>query len=212
MADVVGIINQGLRDGGVPFRVNDVYEGSEAARTALEVYQQTRDEILRLNDYSFSRRVLALTLLKGPPPPGGYTPQNPWSALYPAPGFLYEYAYPGDCLDLRAILAQPFGMPDLDPRPEEWQVQSDPTPIVSGTPPAASGPAAKVILCQVNNAIATYRARVTDPNEWDAGFTAAVIAELGDKFATAFGVNPSAAKERKTEAIVARQVGDDVRG
>lgn len=208
--DVVDVVNQGLRDAGLPLRIADIYEGSEAAKVALEIFTQSRDEILRLTDWSFSRKVMTLGLLKGPPPPGGYSPSTPWSNLYPNPGFLYEYRYPGDCLDLRAVIAPPGLMPDLDPVPQLWRIDDDPTPnIVDGS---ATGPATKVILCNLNRAIGVYRAQITDPNEWDSGFIAALVASLGEKFATAFGADTNAAREQKTEAIVARNTNSDVRG
>jgi hypothetical protein len=206
------IVNQGLRDAGVPLRISDIYEGSEPAKVALEVFTQTRDEIQRLADWSFNRRQVNLSLLKGPPPTGGYNPMQPWSPVYPAPGYLFEYAYPSDCLDLRAIIQQPGLTPDLDPVPQLWLVQNDATPNVSGTPPVASGPPAKVILCNVNNAIGAYRAQVTDPNLWDSGYIAALVASFGDKFSTAFGAQVDAQREQKAEAQIARQVGSDVRG
>lgn len=207
------VVNQALVDAGIRYRVADIYEGSPEAKVALEVFGQTRDEILRLADWSFSRRVAPLVLLKGPPPVGGYTPLVPWSNIYPNPGFLFEYDYPSDCLDLRAIANPPGLMPDLDPRPAVWRVDNDPTPNVSGNPPVASGPAQKVILTNKGpNAIVTYRASVTDPTEWDSGFIAALTASLGQKFTTAFGGGVDKVREQRTEAIETTQTAADVRG
>lgn len=126
---VVDIINQAFRSGGVPMRIEDPYEGSEAARVALELYAQCRDELLDLKDWSFNRRTAPLVLIKGPPPDGGYNLTQPWDPVTsPAPDFLYEYEYPPDCVDLRAIIPPPIGsMPDLDPRPAVWRVDNDPT-------------------------------------------------------------------------------------
>lgn len=210
---VEDIVNQGLRDGGVPWRIQDIYEGSEAARIALEVFGQTRDELLRMADWSFSRRVMPLVLLKGPPPVGGYNPLQPWSSIYPNYGFLFEYDYPDDCLDVRAIFNPPGLMPDLDPKPASWRVDNDPTPIVAGNPPVATGPAAKVILTNRGpNAMMVYRARITDLGEWDTGFIAALNAKLGEKFSGAAGAAIDAAREQRTEAIETAQVAADVRG
>lgn len=210
--EAADIINQGFRAGGVPLRIGELYEGSEAAKTALEVYGQARDELLRIKDWSFSRRVVSLALLKGPPPAGGYNPLQPWSTIYPEPGFLYEYSYPGDCIDLRAIVAPPGPMPDLDPLPALWRVDNDPTPIVSGSPPAASGPPAKVILCNMTDALAVYRAQITDPTTWEPGFISALVALLGEKFAVAFGASAGQAKEDGAEAVAKTQINAEVRG
>lgn len=209
---VEDIINKSLRDGGVPYRIADIYEGSETAKIALELYTQARDELIEVADWSFSTRTAPLAVLKGPPPPGGYNPGQPWSNIYPNPGFLYTYAYPTDCLDLRAIIPPPGQMPDLDPLPALWRVLNDPAPIVSGVPPVASGPAAKVILCNMTSAQGVYRARITDPASWDTGFIAAIVASLGKKFAVAFGADPNTTRESAGEAVAETAQMSSIRG
>lgn len=206
------LVNQGLMAARCTRRIADIYEGSEEAKVAIELYGQARDELLDSKDWSFSRRTAPLTLLKGPPPDGGYTIGQPWSNLYPAPGFLYEYAYPSDCMDLRAVIPMPGLMPDLDPLPAVWRVDNDPTPVVSGEPPAASGPEAKVIFCDVTNAMAVYRSRVTNPAIFDPGFTAALVALLGERFAVAFGEDIAIQREGQVEAAATAQTESDIRG
>lgn len=210
---VENLVNLGLRDAGIPLRINDIYEGSEAAKTALEIYGLCRDYLIDSKEWSFSRRRVTLTLLKGPPPDGGYNFAQPWTNIYPAPGFLYEYAYPSDTITLRAIIAPPGMMPDLDPLPALWRIDNDQTPVVSGSPPTAAGPAARVILCNTTNAMAIYWARITDPAQWDdPGFVEALVDALGKKFAVAFGQNPDQIKLNEAEAAVSAQVGSTGRG
>lgn len=210
---IIDIWNQAFRAAGLPMRVNEAFEGSDAARVALELYSQVRDELLDAKDWSFNRRTEPLVLLKGPPPNGGYNFAQPWSNIYPAPGWLYEYDYPNDAVDLRAIIPMPVGpMPDLDPLPAEWRVDNDPVPIVSGNPPVASGPEAKVIYCNVTNAMAVYRSRVTDPTIFDPGFVSAVVATLGKRFAVAFGAAVDKQREDAAEAVAMVQSASDVRG
>lgn len=194
--------NQALRAGDVPMRVEQMYEGSDAAKGALELYGQCRDELISQQDWSFSRRRLTLTLLKGPPPAGGYNYGQPWSNQYAPPGWLFEYAYPADCLALRAITYQPGLMPDLDPLPAEWTIDDDLEPIVTGTPPNATvaGPEARVILSNVQYAIAVYRAQVTNPAFFPPDFIKALVESLGKKFAGAFGAG---ADQQKLEAAEA---------
>lgn len=204
------IINEALRAASLPMRINDIYEGSNAARVALELYPQARDELLDLKDWSFNRRTAPLILLKGPPPDGGYTPANPWSNLFPAPGWLYEYDYPNDSVDLRDIIEQPNGMPDLDPVPATWRVDNDPTPNIVGG--VATGPEAKVIFCNITNAFAVYRSRVTNPAVFDPGYTAALVALLGKRFSKAFGNSVEQQREEDAEAQRTADVSADSRG
>lgn len=206
------ILNQGLRASGVPLRIETIYEGSDQAKIALEIYGQTRDEMISEKDWSFSRRIVSLTLLKGPPPANGYNAMTPWTSIYPIPGFLYEYAYPDDMVSLRAIISPPGFMPDVDPLPALWRIDNDTVPVVSGNPPVASGPPARVILANTTDAIAVYRAQVTDPNQWDTDFTEALVASLAKKFAVAFGVPADQAKELTTESAVTTQVASAQRG
>lgn len=209
-SSVDDLVNQSLRAAGLPLRIEEIMEGSDAAKVALELYGQARDELLDLKDWSFNRQTAPLTLLKGPPPDGGYNFAQPWSSLYPAPGFLYEYAYPAAAVDLRAIIAPPGPMPDLDPMPALWRVDNDPTPnVVDGV---AVGPESKVIYCNVTNALAVYRSRVTNPLIFDPGFTAALVALLGKRFAVAFGAGVDTAREDMTEAMATAQAQSDVRG
>src|SRR4029077_16489455 len=112
------LCNQALVEIGYPDRIASLEEGTRAADAALEVYRQVRDELLRAGGFPLARRAnIPLVLLKGPPPPGGDNPGQPWSQQYPAPGFLYQYGYPSDCLDLKAIIPAPGAMFDLDPKP-----------------------------------------------------------------------------------------------
>ncbi len=212
--DLIDIWNMGLRSGGLPLRIQDEYEGSDASRVMLELYQQCRDELLDAEDWSFNRQTVELTLLKGPPPAGGYSPSQPWSNLYPAPDFLYEYAYPDTVVDLRSIRLPPSGpMPDLDPKPQRWRVDNDPTPIISpGPPPVAIGPPAKVIYCNATGALGVFRARVTDPQIFDPGFIAALVSLLGKRAAKAFGSPVDDTKEQMSEAVATIRAQSDVRG
>lgn len=210
---VEDICNMGLRAAGLPLRIEDIYAGDDASKVALELYGQARDSLLDAEDWSFNRHTAPLTLLKGPPPNGGYNYAQPWSNIYPAPEWLMEYAYPSDMIDLRAIMPPPNGiMPDLDPVPQLWRVDNDSTPNVSGDPPVASGPAAKVIYCNVVDALAVYRSRVTNPQLFDPGFIDALVATLAKRFASAFNYEVNQQRELASEAVGTVNLQSDVRG
>jgi hypothetical protein len=207
---VEDLCNMALRACGLPLRINDIYDGSDASKVALELYGQCRDALLDAEDWSFNRHTAPLVLLKGPPPPGGYNYAQPWSNLYPAPEWLYEFSYPDDMIDLRAIIPPPGPMPDLDPVPAVWRVDNDSTPnIVEGV---AVGPPAKVIYCNITNALAVYRSRVTNPALFDPGFIDALVATLGKRFASAFGYEVNQQREMAGEAVGTVNMQSDVRG
>jgi hypothetical protein len=166
------VINNALARIGYKLRVGSLYEGSMAAKKALDIYAQTRDEILRQSDWQFAERNLTLQLLKQAPA-GGYVPPTAWSSAYPPLPWIFEYAYPTDCLKVRAVKAVPIFIPNFDPQPVVYGLEND----NSLTPPA------KVILCNIPSAVLVYTGQVTDPATWEADFGEAVCAALGRRLA-----------------------------
>lgn len=153
-------------------RIGSLYDGSMVAKTALDIYGQTRDELLRQNDFDFAERSVSLTLLKFAPD-GGYGPGNEWNNTFPPPPWVYEYAYPTDALKVRALKPEPTFLVDYDPQPFVFSVAND----------QAFNPPAKVILCNVPKAILIYTGQVTDPADWEADFTELMAAALGRRLA-----------------------------
>lgn len=205
------VVNEALRAIGVKRRIADIYEGSPPARAALEVYGQTRDEILGSQDWPFARGSgIALTLLKGPPPAGGYNSLQPWDTTYPAFPWLYEYVYPADCIDLTSLQAMPASWPDLDPQPVSWRIDNDLTPIVSAG--SASGPPGKVILTNINPALATYRRRVTNPSLWEPDFVAVLVEVLARKLSVALAGNLQMSQAKTQDAVQLADAADRRKG
>lgn len=185
------IINASLVQIGYPLRVGDLLDGSAAAQTALQVYSQTRDDMLRDGDWQFASRDIVLTLLKSAPV-GGYVPGiNDWNGTnYPPVRWQYEYAYPDDCLKVRAVKPVPIFIPNPDPRPYLFAIEND----------NYYTPARKVILTDAVNALAVYTGRVTNPATWDVTFTQALVDELAAKLTPALGKAESE-QFKKAEAI-----------
>lgn len=217
-----------LRQIGYARTVVDLYDGSLAAKVALDYYDQTRDEVQRSQDWPFAMVPLTLTLLKGPPPPGGYTPLIPWSNIYPPPGWLYEYAYPSDCLEMCAIIKQPGPMPTLLPHTTQWQIFNDEAPVLTlgnpappngsfypvynpndgsyiGANPTAGGSAARAIASNTANAVGVYRRRISDLTLWEPLAIETFVLLLGEKLAKdpRIAGSPDYAKMLPTEAAVA---------
>lgn len=189
------VVNAALIEAGQTRRIADIYEGGLAA-VALQIYGQTRDELLRSRDWPFNRRTAALALLKGPPPPGGYNPNQPWTSAFPPRGWLYEYAFPADCLKLGGLFPAPGLMFELDPHPALFRIDND----------NAFVPAQKVVLANLPSALAVYRAQVTDPATWEAGFAETLVKALAAKLAKALlqgQIAAATAKENIAEAAAA---------
>lgn len=200
------IVNFALRKVGITWDVGHLYDGSAEAQTALAVYAQTRDALLREKWWPFARRGnVALTLLKGPPPAGGYNPLQPWAPTYPPPGYLYEYLYPSDCIKIGAIIPAGGPMFDLDPKPAVFRIDNDNSLVTrAGT---ATTPQ-KVILTNVPSAMAVYIGQVTDPILWEPGFTMALIDKLATILAVALPHSVELAKAEEAETVAQTQVAD----
>lgn len=167
------LANNALIRMGYKMRVGSLFDGSAAARHALQVYAQTRDEMLRAYDYDFAERTIALTLLKSAPI-GGYIPPRVWTpATDPPLGFAFEYAFPDDCLKVRAVKRTFLFLLNPDPQPNAFQISND----------NAYTPARRVVLCNIPDAMSTYTGQITDPATWDVAFVDLMAAALGRRLA-----------------------------
>ena len=194
------VINQSLQQIGYGRRVGDVYEGTRASLLALDLYSQSRDEILRVEDWAFARRSNSLALLKaaGSPPYGG----GAWSTAYPIVPYLYEYIYPADCIYLRNVRATPSPYPDFNPQPVLFAVGSDPAELnVNGNP-------MRVVLANIPNAIAVYTAQIIDTTTWEPLFTKSVVDDLAKKFTVALAQSAELLKETAGEFADSLKIAD----
>jgi hypothetical protein len=167
-------INQALVRLGYPEYLGSIWDGTRQARAALQIYGQTRDQFLRQDDFDFAERNVVMTLLKQAPP-GGYIPPVVWSTAYPSLPWMYSYAYPSDCLKVRAIRGQALFVFDFDPGPVVYVVEND----------NSYTPARKVINCNIPSAILTYTGQITDLTSWEPDSVEAFIAQLAARLAPA---------------------------
>jgi len=168
---------------------------NEAAKCRL-LYVPTRRQMLRGAHWNFARIQNNLTLLKAAPG----TPENPtipantnWNpATQPPPPWVYEYAYPPDCILLRYIplianvgnsqgnpipitAVQPYTPPTISDRgTARFTVTNDPN--VQGSPQ-------RVILANQPNSMAIYTTDVVIENLWDDAFQEAMVAALASRLA-----------------------------
>lgn len=191
-ADVANLVLVRL---GRDERVGNLYDGSEQAKNFLDIYGQTRDAVMTERDWDFNERMVAATVLKTAPA-AGYFPPNLWNAATnpPLPWF-FEYAYPADCLKVRALRIAPIQTPNFDPKPVLFTVVNDPIPVQGQQ--TAPG---KVILSNLADAYLVYTGRVTDPTAWKPAFIEAFIAALARRIAPGLPPGESGLAAAKSEA------------
>lgn len=162
------VANQALVRMGFRLRVGSLLDGSDHASTILQVYAQTRDEMLASFDYDFAMRTAPLTLLKSAPA-GGYFPPNAWDpTVHPPIGFNFEYGYPENCLKIRNVRYSPLWAVNWDPQPNAWTEYNDSYYDVP----------LRTIVTNVPDAIATFTGRVLNPQTWSVTFCDAFAARL----------------------------------
>lgn len=151
-----------------------------------QLYASTRNQLLRGCPWGFASTFAALTLFKAAPG----TPENTgsavqWNSSFPAPGWLYSYRYPDDCVFLRAIQAGAnlvgsnifppgvtyFPMPLY--RPTRFIITSDYEGAVI----------LKTVTTNARNAIARYTRLVTDIDMYDELFIEYFVKALAGKLA-----------------------------
>lgn len=194
------VINIALARIGFKSRIGSIWDGSVSAKKALDIYSETRDEILRSGDWGFAERNATLTLLKSAPI-GGYVPPVVWSSQYPAIPWLFSYQYPSDCLKVRSVKPQPILIPNFDPQPNLFSVDND----------NSYSPALKVVLCNLNPVIMVYTGQITNPLDWEADFIETFTLALGHRLAPAL-TGMDAAKMQEQDEMIVRQTADRQRG
>lgn len=159
------IANLALRRIGYRLRVGSLYDGSQAASMILDIFGQTRDELLRMGNWNFAQGTIAATVLKSAP--DNYF-DFPWTTDYPQPPWRFELAYPEDCLKVRALKPMPGFIFNPAPTAALFATAND----------ATLSPPAQVILCNLDSPLIVYTRRVTDPTSWEADFVEAFAAAL----------------------------------
>lgn len=163
------LVNVSLRMIGYKLRVATLYDGSEAAGQALDIYGLARDDFLRDADWQFASRTVASTPIKTAPPNYFDAPWDP--ATNPPPPWRFEYAYPDDCLKVRQVKFPVGYIFEPDPRPTLMMIAND----NAFTPPR------RVILSNIEGALIVYTGRVVDLATWPVDAVEAFAGVLGAK-------------------------------
>lgn len=213
------VANQALDAIGADFTLGDIQEGTKPAQTLLRAYGQGVRQLLRAANWDFARKTTPLTLLADA---SGNTANV--GTIVPIP-WIYEYAYPTDCMKVRFI-PQNWGQTPAIPT-TNIQLPTTPATTVSGSPvytgqrtipsrfvvatdpnypvdPASItsevqgvGPDTRtVILSNVPDAQVIYTALVVYPSVWDNLFRQAMVAYLAQAVAM------SALKDKKLARVM----------
>ena len=165
--------NLALSSIGTRSTIASLQENSAEARAISLHYQPALNAVLRACHWNFARKQIALGLLQdATATPPGIVPQ-PW---------LYEYAYPSDCVQVRYVMPTVDSMPASAPGAQSVPFYiGSPVPFIVSSDMDAAGNEIKVILTNQPSATLVYTKRVVSPAMFDDHFTDAFAHYLGHR-------------------------------
>ena len=194
----VALCNQALSRLGTRSTIASLVEASPEARQCNLHFGPVRDDMLRQAPWDFAKKFANATLLKQKSTTGGL-----WnSATEPPPPWMYTYAYPADCMNLRWIqgpslygttqvpifgAATHYAQDQLTSRASQFSKGSDGT--------------ATVIWTNVKDAIFCYTKLVTDVTLWDSLFCNAFECALAARVCVALVGKAGVASDLGKEAM-----------
>lgn len=143
------------------------FDGTASGIYAATLYTGFVQQLLRTQDFEFSRKDVALAL-SGNTAPLGST---------------YEYLYPADCLRLRQV--HPATWDETDPQPVNWDVG---TALVSAVQTT-------VIWTDQATAWGCYTTLNVTEADWDPTFTEQMVRYLGSALAMPVAGRPDVSRE-----------------
>lgn len=190
---VEDLLNAALRRCSYPTPIGSIYEGSRAARVALDLYGQTRDSLFGEFDWDFLQQEVDLGAPIKTAPPAGYG-ITPWNqTLNPPPPWIYEFTYPTNAIKVRSVRPLPLFIPEAMPRVNIFQAVYD------------AQLASRVIVTNLSRPLAIITARVTNPAEWqDQNFIDSLIERLAVLFGRELGKDPNDTQLAERMAIQAK--------
>lgn len=189
----LNIINRALLSIGSQSQVSSLNEGSAQANAAATLYTPTFEQLGRSAPWNCLRKEATLTLLAA----AQGTPENPdgTTLLLPPVPWLYQYAYPSDCLQMRFIV------PSLSNSVSGVPIFSVNTGAPTGIYNNRNIPFAvayatdtnnnpiNIILTNQTQAIAVYTVNQPNPQIWDSLLQGAMVASLAAFFVPALSLH-----------------------
>lgn len=175
----VDVVNIALTQGGIQATISQLGEPSAEGQAAAILYEPKINSLYRSANWNFARKQANLSLLKATIINGVQSTDPP-----PVP-WLYEYAWPSDCIRARFIIPYFNQMGAISP--PLTTANTPMIPAILGEPSiefvvgqdTVNGNASKVILTNMQNAILVYTQKIDDPGMWDSSFLDAAVAYLG---------------------------------
>jgi hypothetical protein len=176
MTSEVQIANMALDVIGTRSTIASLTEGSTEANAIARHWDNALDSVLRAAHWNFARKQINLALLLDGTQSGVTVPM-PW---------LYEYAYPSDCVLMRYLMpliqVQPISIPGSA---SPVAAYGPPVRFQIGTDTDANGNPQNVLLTNQQQALGVYTFRNTNTAMWDPLFVQAMSAYLGARIAIA---------------------------
>jgi hypothetical protein len=142
--------------------------------------------------WNFAQKTDFLALLKSAPgtPSNAASTASQWSTAFPSPPWLYEYAYPSDCIQMSRIVQQIqntyVGTPFTTGGSNGYPYFVGPgSPFRVSTDEDTNGQQKNVILTNQYQAIGIYTKRIIDPSLFGAQFVEALVQALAAKLVLA---------------------------
>lgn len=213
MTNQIDICNRSLLAVGARTQVGSINpsDGSVEANSLSVLWTPTFESLGRAAHWNCLTRQITLTLLYA----AQGTPENPSGSSYPVPPtpWLYAYAYPSDCLDVRFIVPSlPVNEAGTTPPTTinnaagTWIPSSGQIPFAVSTILDPNGNSLLVILTNQDQAQVVYTVNQPNPASWDSLFQAAMVASLGAYLVPALSLSMElmAVCIKNAEAIIAR--------
>ena len=186
MADQLNIANRALLAVGARAQISSLNpsDGSVEGDHVSTLWQSTFEQLARTAHWNCLGQQVVLPLLaaaKG-------TPENPDGTTMPVPPtpWLYAYAYPSDCLDVRYIVpSYPANTGSTTPAfpvnvaAPSWLPTGGQIPFKVQKVALSSTTTLLTILTNQELAQAVYTVNDSNPQSWDSLFQEAMVAALG---------------------------------
>jgi len=143
---------------GYKRHIGSIWDGTPAARAALDLWGLTRDELLAVQPWDFARQEFLLVS-------AGLTAPSPW---------LFEYLYPTNAIRLLGL------------RPGTIPTDPEPVRFLEIVDARLATPSIAILSTLPSGVVAVATGRVFDPNSWAPEFTALMTTTLAKKFQANF--------------------------